>query len=207
MKRALLLLTPLLVLTLPAAAQAVKVDMAPGLWESKFQYAGDGAEQLQQMQSTQLDAALAEMKKQFSNMSPEQRKQMEALMGQSGMQVTDEGINFENNQIKFSGDGATVKSCITQEQIDRGDLANDGNKGGQGCTSSLVEVGKNRFKSTQVCSGENAHRSEVEIAFSSPKNYTGSGVMNQTLNGQQHEVKVAMEGRWLDSDCGEIEPQ
>lgn len=202
-----LLLTPLFVLALPLAAQTVKVDMAPGLWESKFEYAGDGAAQLQQMQSTQMEAALAEMKKQFANMPEEQRKQMEALMEQSGMQVTDDGINFENNQIKFSADGATVKSCITQEQIDRGDLANDGNDGREGCESSLVQVSKNRYKSTQICGGENAHHSEVEIVFSSPKSYTGAGVMKQTLNGQQQELKVAMEGRWLDTNCGDIEPQ
>lgn len=203
MKNALLL-GAVMALTLPAMAESVKVDMAPGLWENKMQYAGDGAAQMQQMQSAQMEAGMAEMKKQFAAMPPEQRKQMEAMMEQSGIKISDEGAGFENNQVKVTTDGATVKSCITQAQIDSGDMGMDD---GEDCTSTLTQVSKNRFKSTQVCTGENPSRSEGDIVFSSPKHYSGTGMTTQTVNGQPHKITVAIVGTWLGSDCGDIQPQ
>lgn len=198
-----LLIGSMLMLVLPALAEPIKVDMAPGLWENKMQYTGDGAAQMQQMQSTQMEAAMAEMKKQFAAMPAEQRQQMEAIMAQSGMQVTDQGVSFENNQVSISADGVTAKNCVTQAQIDSGDMGMDDS---EGCTSTLTQVSKNRFKSVQVCTGENTSRSEGEVIFSSPKRYTGTGQMSQTLNGQQHKVSFAIEGTWLGSNCGDIQP-
>lgn len=199
-----LLLTPLFVLALPVMAQSVKVDMAPGLWENKMQYTGDGAAQMQQMQSAQMETAMAEMKKQFAAMPPEQRKQMEALMEQSGVKMSEEGISFQNNQVQISADGATAKNCVTQAQIDSGDMGMDDS---EECTSTLTQVSKNRFKSVQVCTGENPSRSEGDITFISPKRYSGTGNMTQTVNGQSHKLTVAIEGTWLGSDCGDIKPE
>lgn len=199
-----LLLTPLFVLALPVMAQSIKVDMAPGLWENKMQYTGDGAAQMQQMQSAQMETAMAEMKKQFAAMPPEQRKQMEALMEQSGVKMSEEGISFQNNQVQISADGATAKNCVTQAQIDSGDMGMDDS---EECTSTLTQVSKNRFKSVQVCTGENPSRSEGDITFSSPKRYSGTGNMTQTVNGQSHKLTVAIEGTWLGSDCGDIKPE
>lgn len=203
MKRAFLL-GAVMTLALPAVAESVKVDMAPGLWENKMQYTGDGAAQMQQMQSAQMETAMAEMKKQFAAMPPEQRKQMEALMEQSGMKISEEGMSFENNQVSVSADGATVKNCVTQAQIDSDDMGMDDS---DDCTSTLTQVSSNRFKSVQVCTGENPSRSEGDIVFSSPKRYSGTGMMTQTVNGQPHKVTVAIDGTWLGSDCGDIQPQ
>lgn len=199
-----LLLGAVMTSALPALAESVKVDMAPGLWENKMRYTGDGANQMQQMQSAQMQAAMAEMKAQFAAMPAEQRKQMEALMEQSGMQMSEEGMSFESNQVSLSAEGATVKNCVTQEEIDSGEMGMDDS---DECTSTLTQVSRNRFKSVQVCGGENPSRSEGDIVFSSPKRYTGTGLMTQTVNGQQHKVTVAIDGTWLGSDCGDIQPQ
>ena len=190
-------------LAIPVFAKPLDVDMTPGLWENKMRYTGDGAAQIQQMQSAQMEAAMAEMKKQFAAMPPEQRKQMEALMAQSGMQITEEGMNFQNDHISVTKEGFTTKQCVTQEQIDTGDMGLDN---GDECTHTLTQVSKNRFKSLQVCEGESASRSEAEVIFTSPKRYTGTGVMTQTMNGQTHSISVAVEGTWLGSDCGSIQP-
>lgn len=199
-----LALAALVSLALPAFAKPLEVDMTPGLWENKMRYTGDGAAQLQQLQSTQMEAAMAEMKKQFAAMPPEQRKQMEAMMAQSGMQITDEGMNFQNDQMSVTKDGIITKQCVTQEQIDSGDMGLDD---GDECTHTLTQVSKNRLKSLQVCNGEGgSSRSEAEIIFSSPKRYSGTGVMTQSMNGQTHSISMAVEGTWLGSNCGSIEP-
>lgn len=188
---------------LPALA-AVKIDMKAGLWENQFSMTGDGAAQMQQLQSAQMQEAMAQMKAQLAAMPPEQRKQMEAMLGQSGMKISEDGINFKNDQVEISNKGTKVKSCVTQEEIDRGELPESDE--GDNCTSTLTQVNSKRFKSTQVCTGDNPSRSEMDVVFDSPKRYTGTGVMTQTVSGQAHTMTVAMEGTWLDSDCGDIKP-
>ena len=51
---------------LPASAQSMK----PGLWEIH-----------NKMQGGEMDAAMAQMQQQLAQMSPAERKQMEAMMG------------------------------------------------------------------------------------------------------------------------------
>jgi len=146
--------------------------------------------------------AMEEMKKQLANMPPEQRKQMEAVMAQSGMKMTDDGVSFNNNQVEISPTGTNAKLCVTQAQIDRGELPDDV----KGCESVLKQVSAKQFKSTHVCSGEYSGTGESEVTFHSPKHYTGKGTMNQVMNGEKRTVAFTMEGKWLNNDCGEVKP-
>lgn len=121
------------VATAPLHAEPIKVDMVPGLWENKVVWGSGGAEGIPAIQPDQVKFAMEEMKKQLANMPPEQRKQMEAMMAQSGMKVTDDGVSFNNNQVEISPTGTHAKLCITQAQIDRGELPDDV----KGCESVL----------------------------------------------------------------------
>ena len=58
-----------------AAVQAQTT--APGLWEMQNKVGGN----------PEMDKAMADMQKQLAAMPPAQRKQMEAMMGQSGMGI------------------------------------------------------------------------------------------------------------------------
>lgn len=179
-------------------AEPLKVNMQAGLWENKITFgsAADGAQQ------DQMKLAMDEMKKQLANMPPEQRKQMEAMMAQSGMKVTDEGVSFNNNQVTISPTGTNAKLCITQAQIDRGDLPDDV----KGCESVWKQISATQFKSTHVCSGEYSGTGESEITFHSPKHYTGTGEMTQVMNGEKRVVNFTMEGNWVATECGDIKP-
>jgi len=183
-------------------ADTIKVDMKPGLWQNKMSILGDGAAQMQSMQQEQMKQAMNEMKKQFANMPPEQRKQMEAYMKQAGMSVDGENLSFDNKKVSVSPTGTTVKSCVTQADIDRGEMAEKS----ENCTNNLKQLSKTHFKSTQVCTGDHPSTMEAEVEFDSPKHYTGKGRMNQTVAGKSHVVEVAMEGTWLGSDCGDVQP-
>lgn len=189
-------------LSLNVNGDTVKVDMKPGLWQNNIKMVGDSAAQIQSMQGEQMKTMMDEMKKQMATMPPEQRKQMEHYMAQSGMKVDDEGVTFENGNVKVTPTSSIVKNCVTQAEIDRGEMQNDS----EGCTSTLKQISKNRFKSTQSCSGDNASMSEAEVVFHSPKHYTGKGYMNQTLNGKTHKIEMELEGTWLASDCGDVKP-
>lgn len=163
MKTALLLSV---FMALPALANSVKLDMVPGLWENNMRYSGEGAAQMQQMQAAQMEAAMADMKQHLASMPPEQRKQMEAMMAQAGMSLSDEGIAFDQQQVNINSDGMSSKSCITQAQINSGDLGMDD---GEGCTSTLTQItaiGLNQCKYVRV----RTLRAVRVILFSIPPN-------------------------------------
>jgi hypothetical protein len=203
MKNLLSILVAVLGVTaVPLHADPVKVDMVPGLWENKVVWGGGGTEGAPAIQPDQVKFAMEEMKKQLANMSPEQRKQMEAMMAQSGMKLTDDGVSFNNNQVEISPTGTIAKLCVTQAQIDRGELPDDV----QGCESVLKQISATQFKSTHVCSGKYSGTGESEVTFQSPKHYTGAGTMNQVTNGVKRTMAFTMEGKWLSSDCGDVKP-
>lgn len=182
-------------------ADPIRLDMAPGLWENQFKMSGDSAKQMQAIQGEQMKQAMEQMKQQLANMPPEQRKQMEAMMAQSGMKFDEESISFQNDKVKVSSDGSVVKQCVTQEEIDKGELPED-----EGCKTTLTQLSKNRFKSKHVCTGESESVGESEVTFHSPKHYTGKGKMTQTINGKPQLIEITMEGKWLSSDCGDVLP-
>jgi len=198
----LILVTVLGVTTGPLQAEPIKVDMVPGLWENKVVWGSGGTEGVPAIQPDQVKFAMEEMKKQLANMSPEQRKQMEAMMAQSGMKMTDDGVSFNNNQVEISPAGTNAKLCITQAQIDRGELPDDV----KGCESVLKKISATQFKSSHVCSGEYSGTGESEVTFHSPKHYTGTGKMNQVMDGEKRTMAFTMEGKWLSSDCGDVKP-
>jgi Protein of unknown function (DUF3617) len=188
--------------SLPLLAQTIKLDMQPGLWENSFKMTAASGEVLQTLQSDQMKTAMEEMKKQLANMPPEQRKQMEAMLAQSGMKINEDSISFQNDKVQVSTDGSKVKQCVTKAEIDRGELPEDD----ENCKSTLTQISKNRFKSTHICTGENPSQGESDIVFSSPKQYTGKGKMTQTVDGKAHTLEVELTGNWISNDCGEIKP-
>lgn len=194
------LVTSLVVTALPLQAEPIKVDMKAGLWENTVVW--DGGKGASAISPDQMKLAMDEMKKQFANMPPEQRKQMEAMMAQSGMKVTDDGVSLNNNQVQISPSGTKAKICVTQAEIDRGELPDDV----KGCESALKKISATQFKSTHVCSGEYSGTGESEVTFHSPKHYTGTGKMNQMMNGEKQTMEFEMEGKWLSSDCGDVKP-
>ncbi|WP_062063537.1 DUF3617 domain-containing protein [Cellvibrio sp. OA-2007] len=190
------------VAVVPLQAEPVKVDMKAGLWENTMTWDVDSAKEIQALQADQMEYAMAQMKEQFANMPPEQRKQMEVITAQMGIKVSDEDVSFQNDQVQISTQGTTAKSCVTQAEIDRGELPDEVD----GCKSTLKQLSKNRFKSTHFCAGDEQASGESEVVFDSPKHYTGTGKMNQTIDGKSHTMAFKIAGTWLSSDCTSVKP-
>lgn len=185
-----------------AQAESFKVDMSPGLWENNMTFDGEGMKELQALQSEEMKAAMAQMKEQFANMPPEQRQQMEAIMAQSGLEIKEDGVSFNDNELQVSSSGTKVKSCITQAEIDRGELPDNA----EGCQSTIQKISATRFKSTFICTGEEQSTGESEVTFHSPKHYSGTGKMTAQFEGKPRVMTFKMEGIWLGSDCGKVAP-
>lgn len=185
------------------AMASVKVDMKPGLWQNDMKMLGNAAAQLQSMQQEQMKTAMEEMKKQFANMPPEQRKQMEEYMAQSGMKFDGDSMSFDNGNMQVTPTSTSTKSCVTAEEIARGELTDNEE---DECSSTLKQLSKTRIQSTQVCGGDSPSTMEMEVEFSSPKHYAGKGQMSQTISGKPYVFEVAIEGTWLATDCGDVKP-
>ena len=184
-----------------SAVQAdVKMDLKPGLWENTVKLSGDGAQQMQAAYTDEMKQAMEDMKKQMANMPPEQRKMMEEAMAASGVQLKEDGMVFDGGKVSMTKDATIVQNCVTQEELDKGLLP----ESGENCKSTLTQVDKKRYKSTEVCTGESPSTSEGELELHSPTHYTGKGKTTHTIDGKAVEMAFTMEGKWLGSDCGDV---
>lgn len=123
-------------------------------------------------------------------------------MAQQGIKVSDKGIEMPSQNLHISKDGTTMKVCLTQSQIDTGDLPQPEN-----CEQKITQVSVNILKSTFVCKGETPVRGEGQIVFQSDKAYTGTTKVTTEVNQKIQTVEGTQSGKWLSSDCGDIKPQ
>ena len=183
-------------------AHALKVDMKPGLWEHAFKFDKGSFGAISGVQPEQMSQAMEEMKKQMANLPPEQRKMMEDMMAKQGIKVTDQGIDMAAQGVSISKDGTTVKACVTQEEIDRGEMP----QAGENCEQKITQVSPKHFKATYVCKGDNPMQGEGEIIFQSDKAYSGKMKMITQINGKPETIQGTQAGKWLSSACGLIKP-
>jgi len=178
---------------------AVHVDMKPGLWEETFKLDESDAtpEAAQQRQMLQLGA---EMAKRFGDMPPEQRKQIEQMMARQGMDIS--GLDMGGQNMQISKEGTVVKTCITQADIDKGQLPSPE----KSCASHIVQVSSHVYKATYQCQGENASQGVSEVTFQNQKSFTGKVSYSPGGVAKGQVIQGDMTGKWLASDCGNIAP-
>ena len=182
---------------------AVHVDMKPGLWEHKFKMDDRGMTAAQKAQTEQMTQAMSEMKKQMANLPPEQRKMMEEMMAEKGITVSDKGIEMPSQGVQISKDGTVVKACITQAEIDRGELP----KTDDNCEEKITQTSPKVLKVSYFCKGDNPTHGEGTIVFQNDKSYTGEVSYTTTIENKPETFHAIQSGKWLSSNCGNIKPQ
>ena len=173
MRHHLLAATAVLALALPAGAQTMK----PGLWEINNKASGG-----------QMDQAMAEMQKQMAQMSPEERKQMEAMMGKQGMRMAP------------SGGGMAIQMCMTKEMVERNDVPMQ-----DGCTMTKQQRSGNTMKVAFNCT-KPPSSGEGEFTFMGGEAYKSHMVVNTQAKGKPETVQMDGTGKWLAADCGSVKP-
>lgn len=176
-----------LVLLGTSGAQAQKVR--PGLWEYKITMKSGGG------QADAAAAAMSRMREEMASMTPEQRAQVEAMMGRQGMGMAPGG-----------GHGITARSCVTPEMAARSEI----DFGQQGrCTNTHSRSGNTlRFKFS--CQGEDASTTEGEgeATLVSETEIRGRTRTVTTRKGQASPMMdVESRGKWLAADCGDVKPR
>lgn len=172
MRKTLITAAAVLAFAAPAFAQTMK----PGLWEINNKMSGG-----------QADQAMAELQKQLAQMSPEQRKQMEAMMAQRGMRMAP------------AAGGMAVQMCMTREMVERNDVPTR-----DGCTSTRQQRSGNTIKVAFTCANPPSS-GEGEVSFT-PESYTSHMVIKTAAQGRNETMVVDATGKWLKADCGDVKP-
>lgn len=168
-------------LAAPALSRAQ--TMKPGLWEITTQMPGGSG--------GKMDAAMAEMQKQMASMTPEQRKMVEDRMGKQGMVVSG-----------GAGGGMKMKMCMTQEMVDRNEVASRQ----QGdCTQTRSPRSGNTMKFAFECT-KPPSKGEGQVTFNGPDSYSMKVTSTTTVQGKPESMEMQGSGKWLGSDCGNVKP-
>ncbi|MCB4362391.1 DUF3617 domain-containing protein [Hydrogenophaga taeniospiralis] len=171
------LLTALTLCATASLAQSTR----PGLWAVEHKMGGN----------PELEQAMAQMQKQLASMPPEQRKQMEAMMGQQGVSMA-----------PGAKGGMALKICITPEMAARQELPSQ-TEGD--CTTTIHSRSASALKMSYVCKNPPSS-GEGTYTFSGDTAYTMKMVMNTTRQGKPTSMTMEGQGKWLSTDCGSIKP-
>jgi hypothetical protein len=161
--------------SLPLQAQGLK----PGLWEIHNSTKGG-----------EMDAAMAQMQKELAQMSPAERKQMEAMMARQGMRMTAPG----------AGGGMAVQVCMTKEMVERNEPPMQ-----EGCRTTQNQRSGNTHKFAFACSNPPSS-GEGQVTYQGPEAYTSRMTVKSTTGGKTETMTMEGSGKWLKADCGNVKP-
>ena len=169
-----------------SAGYASAQTMKPGLWEIATQMQGGSGE---------MADAMAKAQKQMESMPPEQRKMMQEMMAKRGMQMGTNG-----------GGGMSIKICMTQEMVDRNQVAShQGSSTQNDCTNTNSPRSGNTMQFSFVCN-KPPSSGEGRVTFTSPEAYSMKMTSTHMVKGQPTKMEMQTDGHWLGSDCGTIKP-
>lgn len=161
----------------PTARAQIQSQMQPGLWENTVEM---------KSQSGEMEKAMAQAQAAMAKMTPEQRKQMEAMMGKSGMAM--------------GGAPNTVRICISPEQAAARQVPTR-----DGCTHTMHHSG-NTTRMQFSCAGNPPSSGEGQFTLRSPTAYDGVFTITTMRQGKPEVMQMKQAGKWLSSDCGGIKP-
>ena len=166
-------------------AQAGGLNIKPGLWEIQNQMSMNGKQMPDMSQHmAEMQKGMADMQKNMANMPPEMQEKMKAAMAQ-------------NNRFGMTDKGITV--CMTQEQIDRSEIAHDPNS-----HCKTVDLQHSGDKTTIKMHCDAPHEADMltEVTRLSDTEWKSTSHMTtgeRTIDSNGH-------GKWLKADCGDVKP-
>ncbi|HEV3241049.1 MAG TPA: DUF3617 domain-containing protein [Casimicrobiaceae bacterium] len=177
--------TMAILITVSGAALAQSPNLKPGLWEVKpIRHVVDGHDM-----ATQMAAASAKMEQAMANMTPEQRKQMEAMMSGQGMS---RGV---------AGGGTRI--CVSQAMAakDKPMLDSEGR-----CEPAKVNRSGNKTSFEFNCT--NNGRTEAGSGESTLSGDTVTTRVDMTMTDSRgsHTVQNESQMKYLGPDCQGIKP-
>lgn len=167
---------------LPGPLMAAQT-MKPGLWEVTSEFGGGGR------LGAQMAAAQREMQKQLAALPPEQRAQVERMMGQRGGMI---GAK--------PGGGMSTRICVTEEMAARNQppARQQGN-----CKHEYSKRSGDTTRFSFVCA-DPVSSGEGEVTLHDPESYAMR--MTATSQSTSDQMMIDARGKWLSTDCGSVRP-
>lgn len=163
----------LLGLAAGTAALGQTPPIKPGLWEVRND-------------STVGGQRMPDMAERMKSMPAEQRKRMEALMKQRGVDTS----------------GGALRICMTRQTLDQGHWQDGGRAD---CKTNVTSRSSSAWKWRSVCT-QPAVTSDGEAVFHDAEHYTVSIRSTVAVQGQPRESTMVSKARWVDADCGDVKP-
>ncbi len=185
------------VILLSTAANAALADsgMKPGLWEMRIvKNVVNGHDTAADMSGLN-----AKMATQMEKMSPQQRAQMGAMMGQGGM-----GMPMGAGGMGTSGGSAgTIQMCITAEMAKGGVPASD--KDGS-CQPTNVRGGSGHMTYSLNCDSHGTKTTGTGESIVGDDKVTTRSNTTVVDHGQTYQMQNETEFKFVKSDCGGVKP-
>ncbi|MGI5309315.1 DUF3617 domain-containing protein [Rheinheimera sp. WS51] len=169
-------LTTCLTFTSIAHAETLKPDIKPGLWQHDINF---------KTESGQLERALEQLEQQLAAMPAAQRDMVKKMMANQGL--------------SFDLKGASVKACLTQENINNGQLPQQ-----EGCEQTVTKTGDNTFNFSFVCQGNPPSKGSGVMTVHNPESYSGNANFTTEVNGKPEAMIMQQTGTWIGSSCGNL---
>lgn len=134
----------------------------------------------------QLNQALAQMQQQLATLPPAQRKQMEEMMARQG--------------VRMGGGGMAVQACLTPEAAQRSDVPMQ-----DGCQVTSQQRSGNTMTMAFSCASPPSS-GEGQVTFAGPAAYSSRMTVRTTAAGRTETMTVEGAGKWLQADCGKVQP-
>ena len=177
---------PIVLLAMAAGHACADPGIKPGLWEMRMgKNVVDGHDT-----SAQMADMSAKMNEQMARLSPDQRAQMSAMMGQHGMGMP-------------TG-GGVIQMCITPEMAKRDVPVAD--KDG-GCQPANVHHSGNRMTYEFNCVSSTGTKT-TGTGESTVKGDSVASRSDMTVvdHGETHRIQSESEMRFVKADCGDVKP-
>ena len=123
-----------------------------------------------------------------SKMTPEQQARVAAAM-QSAMQSMGARTNV-------------TKSCMTKDKFDQSNFMSA--EKGMACTQTMTTNTRSALDATVVCTGQHPMTAQTHVEAASPTAFKATVKSVNTEQGKTMTVNVAMTGKWLSADCGDV---
>lgn len=161
---------------LACVAQAQTVPpIKPGLWAVQVEREGG--------------QKMADMNEHLKNMPPEQRKRMETMMKERGVDI--------------SGGMNKLKICLDKESLDQGRWQGEHDTR---CKTDMSTRGSTSWKWHSVCGEPYNAVTDGEATFGNSENYVVKNSTTMTIRGETKTTRSTITSKWVGSDCGDVEP-
>ena len=162
---------------LPAGAQT----MRPGLWSLTNNVSSS---------DPQMQQAMSAVQEHMANMTPEQRRQLQGMLQQNGVQL-DVG----------AGGALQTKMCLTRAMAERKEFPVQ-----QGdCRQTFTQQSSTRGHVTFNCTRPNVS-GEGDLIADSDTSYRAQVKVRSAEAGRNQTVDMNVTGTWLAADCGNLKP-